>query len=57
MAEIFDLKKCPVCCGEKTILHGKMMKDNRVYDIRVKCPKCKGYGRIGVKRMPQEVCH
>jgi DnaJ-class molecular chaperone len=50
MAEIFDLKKCPVCCGEKTILHGKMMKDNRVYDIRVKCPKCKGYGRIGVKR-------
>jgi DnaJ-class molecular chaperone len=50
MAEIFDIQKCPVCNGEGTVDGGQMMKDAKIYQVMKICPKCKGHGKIGVRR-------
>jgi len=49
MAEIYDIIICPVCNGEKQV-DGQIMKNKKVYEIKTQCPKCKGKGKIGVKR-------
>ncbi len=55
MGEIFDIAVCPLCNGTKQIDGGQMMKDNKIYAIKKVCPRCKGKGRIGVKRT-EEIC-
>lgn len=50
MSEVFDINICPVCSGKKTIDSGQMMKDNKIYLVKKVCLRCKGKGRIGIKR-------
>ena len=50
MADIFDIATCPLCNGEKQIDGGQMMKDDKIYAVKKACPKCKGRGRIGLRR-------
>lgn len=54
MAEIFDIDICPVCGGEKQVDGGQMMKNAKIYTVKKACPKCKGRGRIGIKRKEAE---
>jgi DnaJ-class molecular chaperone len=50
MSDIYDIATCPLCKGEKQVTAEQMMKDNRIYAVKKVCSKCKGKGRIGVKR-------
>ena len=47
-ADIIHIEKCPTCSGHGMTL-GKEMKDARVYDILIVCPKCKGKKMIVTK--------
>ena len=49
MAEIYDIVICPVCNGAKQVI-GQVMKNKKVYEVKAHCPRCKGKGRVGMRR-------